>query len=106
MLIRRNKREQETGVWISFQRHVNAGSVSQIRPEFFRRCFGDSSSDRFSLCEACGPIHLARLIRRERRKFSEALPIFSNRDLFPMIDPFSEPGEVVAQLADSRGFHL
>ena len=52
------------------------------------------------------PIHLARLIRCGRRKFSEGLAILCDGDLLPVLDPFGEPGEIVAQLADSCGFHL
>ena len=51
-------------------------------------------------------LHLARLVRCGRRKFSEALTILSDGDLLPMLDPFRQPGEIVAQLADSCGFHL
>ena len=49
---------------------------------------------------------IPRLVRCGRRKFSEALAILRDGDLLPELDPFGEPGEIVAQLADSCGFHL
>ena len=53
-----------------------------------------------------GPINFARLVRCGRRKFSEALAILSDGDLLTVLNPFGEPSEIVAQLADGCGFHL
>ena len=88
------------------KRPISQASLATSTKAPFVSLADNSATERFSFCETCSPIHLARLFRCGWRKFSEAVAILGDRDLLTMLDPFGEPGEIVTQLADCCGSHL
>jgi pimeloyl-ACP methyl ester carboxylesterase len=84
---------------------ISVQSIAEGGPEGFGFGEGEFAAQGLAGCGAGGPVGfwaLCNLCRSECRKGGA---VAGDRDLFAVLDPFGDVGEVVAEVADGGGFH-